>query len=173
MISSRSAAILSLGLAMFTLSCIKSTEVKTYAQGEKAQVGFVTYNVLETKWLPQIGDGFTARVPADRYFQVRVSISNGGASEFLIPPLNLVDDDGKLITELADGSGVARWLGASRKVNSAETADGVILFDAPARHYKLQVESDTGVQALIDLPLRFGSDVQKQDLIKMPDAPVQ
>ncbi|MSV30357.1 MAG: hypothetical protein EXQ52_16685 [Bryobacterales bacterium] len=168
MFGNRPAAFLALGLAMLASSCVTSTEVKTYAQGEKAQVGFVTYNVFEAQWLPQLGDGLMARVPTDRYFQVRISVSNGGASEFLIPPLNLVDDNGKLITELSDGTGVPHWLGASRKVNSAETADGVILFDAPARHYKLQVESDTGVQAFIDLPLRFGSDTQKQDVIRMP-----
>jgi hypothetical protein len=164
---------LSLALAFMASGCVKSTEVKTYAQGEKAQVGFVTYNVFESSWLPQLGDGIMARVPADRYFQIRVTVSNGGASEFLIPPLNLVDDDGRLITELADGTGVARWLGASRKVNPAETADGFILFDVAPRHYKLQVESDTGVQALIDIPLRFGSDIQKQEIIKMPDGPAK
>lgn len=155
---------------MFASSCIRSTEVKTYAQGEKAQVGFVTFNVFEAQWLPQIGDGLIARVPAERFFQVRVSVSNGGAAEFLIPPLTMVDDDGKLFTELGDGSGVPNWLGGSRKVNPAEAVDGFILFDVPPRHYKLQVESDTGIRALIDLPLRFGSDIQKQDLIKMPDA---
>jgi len=164
---------LSLVLAFMASGCVKSTEVKTYAQGEKAQVGFVTYNVFESSWLPQLGDGIMARVPADRYFQIRVTVSNGGASEFLIPPLNLVDDDGRLITELADGTGVARWLGASRKVNPAETADGFILFDVAPRHYRLQVESDTGVQAFIDIPLRFGSDIQKQEIIKMPDGPPQ
>jgi hypothetical protein len=164
---------LSLVLAFMASGCVKSTEVKTYAQGEKAQVGFVTYNVFESSWLPQLGDGIMARVPTDRYFQIRVTVSNGGASEFLIPPLNLVDDDGRLITELADGTGVARWLGASRKVNPAETADGFILFDVAPRHYRLQVESDTGVQAFIDIPLRFGSDIQKQEIIKMPDGPPQ
>ena len=171
MLRNRRAAFLALGLAVLASSCVKSTEVKTYAQGEKATVGFVTYNVFEAQWLPQIGDGLMARVPADRYFQIRISVSNGGASEFLIPPLNLMDDDGKLITELSDGTGVPNWLGMSRKVNSAETVDGLIVFDAPARHYRLQVESDTGVQALIDLPLRFGSDIQKQDVIRIPNAP--
>lgn len=153
---------------LLSSGCIKSTEVKTFAQGDKAEIGFITYNVFDSQWLPQLGGGLVPRVPSERFLQLRVTVGNGGVSEFLIPPLNLVDDDGRVYTELSDGEGVSKWLSASRMVGPADTADGNVLFDVRPKHYRLRVESETGAVAFIDLPLKFGGDSAGGDRIAIP-----
>jgi hypothetical protein len=134
--------------------------------GEKATTGSLVYSVIDTRILPQLGEDQNIRTPQNRFFLVQLAVSNSSSQDQPIPGLTLVDDSGQQYAELADGTGVSNWLGIVRKVGGAQTEQGTILFDAPARHYRLRVTEDTDASEIaIDLPLNFQGEQQ------LPPAP--
>ena len=133
--------------------------VRTYPLGEKVSLGSLTYIVFETEYLTQIGDGPTPRIPQNRFFLVKVGVSNGGSETANVGAFQLQDDKGKVYPELNDGEGVPEWIGYLRPVKPAESAQGNALFDAPPQHYTIRVRDETGEKAaLIDIPLTFNAE---------------
>jgi hypothetical protein len=91
---------------------------------------------------------------------VRVTALNNGGAELIIPTTELVDDAGNTYPEQTDGEGVQDWLGNLRQVRPTETAHGFLLFDVPAKHFKLKLTDDENKRsALVDIPLSFEADV--------------
>lgn len=126
--------------------------------GETVSLGRVDYTVLDTEWLPQIGQGPSARIPRNRFFLIHLSASNRAGAAVMLPNLTVQGEAGETYPELSDGSGVPRWLGFIRQLKAGESADGNIVFDAPPGHYRLRVaEEDSERAALVDIPLSFGT----------------
>ncbi len=133
--------------------------VLTYAMGERAPVGHITYKVFETQWLTQIGQGADARIPQHRFFLVRLSAVNGFGTDVMVPNFSIEDDRGNIYPELSSGEGVPQYIGFLRSVKPAESVQGNTLFDAPPAHYKLKISDETGEKSgYIDIPLSFKSD---------------
>jgi hypothetical protein len=69
------------------------------------------------------------------------------------------DVDGNTYMELQEVKGIGNWLGLLRVVAPAQTLQGVIVFDAPAKDYRLRVTDGGDLEsertALIELPLTF------------------
>lgn len=129
-------------------------------------MGHLIYAAFETQWLSQIGEGVDARVPQQRFFLVRMAVTNSGGEAVAAPNLSVVDDEGRSYQELSDGQGVSQWIGFLRQLGPSDTAQGNLLFDVPPRHYKLRVSDVDGTNtAMIDLPLDFTST-------QLPDLPV-
>src|ERR1035438_5039639 len=84
----------------------KAFPVRTYSMGEKITVGHIVYVVFETQWLTHIGEGLDARVPQNRFFLVRMSATNGGGGDVIVPNFSIEDDNGKSYPELSTGDGV-------------------------------------------------------------------
>jgi Domain of unknown function (DUF4352) len=142
----------------------RSLPVQTYPMGDKVLVGHLTYTILETQWLTQLGESAAARIPQNRFFLIRGSILNGGSSEVVAPNLAIEDDHGTVYPELSNGDGVPQWIGYLRQIKPADSAQGNLVFDAPPGHYKLRVlDEDSNRAALIDIPLSFNPE--------MPDMP--
>jgi hypothetical protein len=133
-------------------------EAKLHYMGERVAAGGLVYNVFDTQWHAQLGEGADARVPKDRFFLVRLSVVNGGSTEVLIPTMTLVDDSGQTYTEQSNGDQATNWIGFLRKVKPADTLQGNVLFDVPPKHYRLRV-SDENLQRTeeVDIPLNFSS----------------
>ncbi|MGA2739248.1 MAG: DUF4352 domain-containing protein [Bryobacteraceae bacterium] len=141
-------------------------EAQVHRMGERVSVGSLVYNVFEDQWKAQLGQGADARVPKDRFFLIRLSVVNGGSTEFMVPTLTLVDDTGQTYPELPDGDGVPDWTGYLRRVKPAETLKGNVVFDVAPKHYRLRVaDENSQISRDIDIPLNFASDT--------PDIPVQ
>ena len=162
-------------LAGFALACavvwtgcspVVPADARAHRMGERVTAGSLVYNVFEDQWKAQLGEGTNARVPKDRFFLIRLSVVNGGATELMVPALTLVDDNGKTYPENPDGDGVPEWTGYLRKVKPAETLEGYVVFDVAPKHYRLRV-SDENSQLTrdIDIPLAFTTDT--------PDLPRQ
>jgi len=128
-----------------------------YAAGDKATVGPLVYNVTDTEVAEKLGDDpNNERTPQDRFYLVKVSISNSGSGDEPIPAMTLVDDGGHSYTELSDGTGVSNWLGVVRKVGPTQTEQGIVLFDAPTKHYRLRLNDAFDEKEIaIDVPLSF------------------
>jgi hypothetical protein len=133
--------------------------VRTYPMGEKVSLGSLTYTVIETEYLTQIGEGPTPRIPQNRFFLVKITVGNGGSQTANVGAFQVEDDSGKVYPELNDGEGVPEWIGYLRSVKPAESAQGNALFDAPPRHYTIRIHDETGEKAaLIDIPLTFNAE---------------
>jgi hypothetical protein len=128
-----------------------------FAAGDKATVGPLVYSVTDTEMAQQLGDDqASARTAQDRFYLVKVSVSNSGTEEQPIPAMSLVDDSGKSYPELPDGTNVQNWLGLVRKVGAAQTEQGYVVFDAPTKHYHLRLnDSFDENEIAIDVPLSF------------------
>lgn len=137
-------------------------EVKIYQAGEKASVGKLSYSVVDTQFAPTMGDDpNNQRTPQNRFVIVQLSVSNSGTEDANLPGMTLVDDEGKTYPELADVTGVPRWLGVIRKVAADQTEQGVIVFDAPAKHYRLRLTDELDDDISIDVPLNYIHELQR------------
>ena len=144
--------------------------IRTYAMAERAEAGYIVYSVLESSWLPRIGEGATARVPQQGFQILRLSITNGSPTEVSVPGTTLVGASGQEYAELTDGAGIEDWLPVLRRVKPAETVFGWVVFDAPRGDYHLRVSDDAfdpadAKLAMIQVPLRLSA---KPDALPPP-----
>jgi len=147
-------------VSILTISCSRGSQpVRTYPMGERVQLGHLIYTVFETQWMTQLGEGPNQRVPQNRYFLVRMSITNAGSEDTMVPAMSVVDDAGQTHAELSNGESAPQWMGYLRNVKPAESAQGHILFDVAPRHYKLRITDEAEQRVgLIDIPLSFGAE---------------
>ncbi|MDP9053836.1 MAG: DUF4352 domain-containing protein [Acidobacteriota bacterium] len=147
---------LSLGFTGCSSLAPKSTPT-IYAAGDKASAGSLLYNLTDAESVQQLGDDPSRpRTPKDRFYLIKVSVSNSGSEDQPIPAMTLVDDSGQTYPELADGSGVPNWLGVVRKVGAAQTEQGNVVFDAPMKHYRLRLNDALDEKEIaIDVPVSF------------------
>ncbi len=160
-------------LAVLTLAGCSSqgNSIRTYQMGEKLQVGKLIYNVFDTQWLTHVGEGTTARIPENRFFLVRMSVTNSGGTEMSVPAFVITDDSGKAYPEVQAGEGFPNWIGFLRNLRPADTLQGNAVFDAPPGHYKLKVSDDSEQNiAYVELPLSFTSETPD---VAVPGAPKQ
>lgn len=145
--------------AMLLAACSREPkhEARLYSAGEKAEVDGLSYSVIDSQIYQQLGDDpANPRTPQNRFITVQVSVLNAGNSEVAIPGMTLVDDGGQVYNELPDGTGVHNWMGISRRLAPTQTETGMILFDAPAKHYRLRLTDEFAPEEVaIDIPLSF------------------
>lgn len=164
-------ALLSLSLLLVGCSSTPSRVVKIYQSGEKAEHNKLTYSVVDAQIFTRLGEDPTPRVPQNRFFVVQVSVSNSGNQPANIPGMYLVDDTGKVYPELADGTGVPRWLGVVRSVDPVQTESGFVIFDAPAAHYKLRLTDETDdADVFVDMPLNFLHEQMNGTTVATPES---
>jgi hypothetical protein len=165
--------ILAAVIAAFLLSACssnRSPQVRTYSLGEQAELGHIIYTVYETQWMPQFGNGPTARVPQHRFFLVRMAAVNSSAVDLIVPNVTIEDDKGNSYPELMDGDSAPAWIGYLRRVKPAESTRGNLLFDAPPAHYKLRIADENEENsAYFDIPLSFGVGAAAPSDLPPPD----
>jgi len=148
----------------------KGDEARVVPAGEKATAGHLTYNVVDSQILTQLGDEASPNVPHDRFLLVQINVTNSSNVDNPIPAVELVSDLGKTYSELTDGTGVPNWLGIVRHVGPGQTERGQVVFDAPAAHYKLRFSDETNnTEILADLPLSYAHE--KDAIIPTTDLP--
>ena len=146
-------------------SCGRAPATPVYQMGERAEIASVVYSVLEARWVQQLGEGPSPRLPRASFLLLRVSATNGSTRHFTIPQMVLVAPTKEEHPELSEGEGVADWIGLLRGVEPLETKTGWVLFDVPHADYRLRVADDAfdpadAKTALIEVPIRLaaGSD---------------
>ncbi len=127
--------------------------------GERAVIGPLSYNVIETVWKSQLGNEFKIRVPQQRFLLITITATNGGGRDISVPMLVLEGQDGKQYPESPDGEGVDQWFGLLRTLNPAQTQQGRLLFDVPLGAYRLRL-TDGGSPGSekygwVEIPLRI------------------
>ena len=150
-------------MAFYSSGCsTKTAEVPPGRMGENLRVGSLIYNITETSWTDQLGDS-GARMPANQFLLVRVSVTNSGGSDTIIPAMSLIDANGEIYNELTDGTGVRDWLGMIRRIKPAQSEHGSVLFDVPVNAYTLQVsyeddDPEHEVIGRVNIPLKFDAE---------------
>jgi hypothetical protein len=155
-----------MALPLLTLQLISCSSLSSkkqpviYAAGDKAAIGPLVYNLTDAETAQQLGDDpASPRTPQNRFYLIKVSISNSGNEDQPIPAMSLVDESGQSYNELSDGGGVPNWLGVVRKVAAAQTEQGYVAFDAPTKHYRLRLNDPLDESEIsIDVPLGFVRD---------------
>jgi hypothetical protein len=146
-------------IVLFGCAGTAKKEVKTYAAGEKAPVGKLLYSVIDSQIATKLGDDpINPRTPQNRFVMIQVAVFNSGSQDEPIPAMSLVDDSGTAYNELADGTGVPKWMGVVRRVSGNQTEQGIVLFDAPAKHYRLRLTEEPDDDIGIDVPLDFAHE---------------
>jgi hypothetical protein len=134
-------------------------DIRTVPAGEKAAVGHLTYAIVDSQILPQLGDSSSPRIPRDRFIVLQIAVTNSSNVDNPIPAVELVGDDGKNYSELSDGAGVSNWLGTGRHVEPGQTERGEVAFDAPAAHYKVRFTDESmNSEIMADLPLSYAHE---------------
>jgi hypothetical protein len=132
---------------------------KPFKMGERAAVGVLTYNILESTYTSQLGESTNPRIPESRFLVMRISVTNGGGKDIDIPLFTLVDEKGQKYQELQNGDGVKSWFGIIRKVAPTMTEEGRIVFDVKPQNYRLLITdgAETGQEliASIEVPMDF------------------
>jgi hypothetical protein len=164
-------SLLSLLLTGCTASSTKN-KPSIYAAGDKATIGSLVYSLTDAETAQQLGDdSASARTAQNRFYLVELSVTNSGTEEQPIPTMSLVDEAGESFNELADGTNVPNWLGVARKVGVAQTEQGYVLFDVPAKHYRLRLNDPLDdSEVAIDMPLNFVHEQTNNPLQIPPDA---
>jgi hypothetical protein len=154
-------------LALIPVGCGGNSEnpsqpkenTKPFKMGERAAVGVLTYNILESTYTSQLGESTNPRIPDNRFLVMRVSVTNGGGKDIDIPLFTLVDEKGQKYQELQNGDGVKSWFGIIRKVAPTMTEEGRIVFDVKPQNYRLIITdgAETGQEliASIEVPMDF------------------
>jgi hypothetical protein len=145
---------------------------RAFRTGEQVQVGQLIFTVLDAEWRPQIDDTTAAKYPTHRFLVVRLTVTNGGATEATIPHLTLQDAKGKTYPEFAEAGGVPEWLGVLRRIRPVETQQGRVVFDVPMGAYQLRVtdsfEHAEEKYALVEIPLRLDSEAPAAPITPVP-----
>ncbi len=133
-----------------------------YQMGERVTNGPLTYNVIESRSVSQLGDLLKLRVPQQRFLLISISITNGGGHDVSVPLLSVEGQNRQLYPESENGEGVSNWLGLLRTIPPAQTSQGQVLFDVPLGSYRLRLP-DGGEPGLekyvwVQIPLRVDSD---------------
>ena len=167
------AAILCFSFVFSACSSAKKNAATIYAAGDKAVAGQLTYNLIDAERMQQLGDdAATARTAKERFYLIKVSVSNSGTEETPVPAMTLIDDSGQTYNELSDGTGVPNWLGVVRKVGPAQTETGYVVFDAAPHHYRLRINDPFDEKEIsIDVPLAFVRDANRSPAGSAPSTP--
>ncbi len=170
--SGRTAPLAGLAVLLCAAGCssLPSHSVRTYRMGDTVQLGKLVYNVYDNRWLTHMGEGTGARIPRDRFFMVRVSVSNTGTEEILVPIMTITDDSGNAFEELDNGEHVPQWLGLLRPVRPGQSLQGNVVFDCSPRNYKLRLADDSEERtALVEIPLTFGAETPESPAPELPE----
>jgi hypothetical protein len=159
---------------LFFSGCAKPQETRTeFSMGERIPIGGMTYVIVESNWKNQLGDSFQVRSPQQRFFLIKISVTNGTGKEVSIPLLTLEGNNGQTYREIADGKGVDNWFGLLRTISRGETQQGNMLFDVPLTSYKLRIpdvnNADSDRYVSVQIPLRLDTDLPLQSPIA-PDS---
>jgi Domain of unknown function (DUF4352) len=166
---SKSETLVALLLPMLLVAggCNKETSTRLdYQMGEKILLGPLTYNVIQSTWKNELGEGFKIRSPQQRFLLIMVSVTNGGGKEVALPLFSLENDRGQSIPESENPEGVPNGIGILRTVAPAQTLQGNLLFDTGLASYKLKLtdggEPGAEKNAWVAIPLRMDVDTGVQ-----------
>jgi hypothetical protein len=121
--------------------------------GESISVGYWTYRCFSADWRMSIGSEYTKQYPDASFLVINMGIRNNDKTASVLPPLKLVDAQGREYEESSKGIFLEKSFGLLKNVNPGVTSYGDLAFDVPRGQYFLKASGGftSGKNVLIDL----------------------
>jgi hypothetical protein len=122
--------------------------------GEEFSVGYWSYRCYGVEWQSMIVSSFgTPEVPDAQFLIVDLSIRNDDRTSSTLPPIKLVDSQGREYDESSKGTFLRGAFDTLKQVNPGVSSRGYVVFDVPRGDYALKVSGgfESGEHRLIDL----------------------
>ncbi|SRR5579872_4306164 len=126
----------------------------TYTIGQTLNVGYWSYRCNGAHWQDAIYSGYEpVESPDASFLVVDLTISNKDRTASTLPPVELVDEQGREYDESSKSIFVRGAFDTLKKLNPGVSSRGLILFDVPHGHYVLRLSGgfESGKNALVDL----------------------
>jgi Domain of unknown function (DUF4352) len=107
--------------------------------GDSINVGYWSYRVSGTQWKSSLGSEYMNETPDAAFLILEMSIRNDDKTSSTLPPLKLVDDEGREFDESAKSWVQENSFGILKSLNPGVVSRGYAVFDVPRGHYKLKV----------------------------------
>jgi len=129
------------------------TEARHQKLGEDVFAGYWAYRGISAHWQKSIGSEYTAQYPDAKFLVVDLAIRNNDKTASTLPPVKLVDGEGREYDESSKGIFLEKSFGLLKSVNPGVTSRGYVIFDVPTGSYALKVSGGytSGASAIIDL----------------------
>jgi hypothetical protein len=127
---------------------------RVYEVGKTLSAGAATYLVARVDWEEQLAVMAVAEDPKERFLVVELHMRNDSPQPITIPPLVLIDADGKEITPWAKARLMTGGFNTMEKLGPGEVRAGLVVFDVPPdARYRLRVtDAEKSASALVVIP---------------------
>ncbi|HLX82351.1 MAG TPA: DUF4352 domain-containing protein [Terriglobales bacterium] len=127
----------------------------TYELGQEVTVGYWTYRCNKASWQPAIWSGYSSlETPDATFLIVDISIRNNDRTASTLPPLKLIDAQGREYKESSKGVLMPGRFDVLKELNPGVSSRGNVVFDVPHGLYKLQLSGGfySAETATVNLP---------------------
>lgn len=127
-----------------------------YAIGQEFSVGYWSYVCHHAGWTSMIGSDFSAENANAAFLVIDVTVQNNDTSSSTLPPLQLLDAQGREYDHSTAGMLSERFFGPLESLNPGVSKHGYVAFDVPPnRQYFLLVSGgfESGKRAIVALPV--------------------
>jgi len=121
--------------------------------GDGVFIGYWAYSCEGARWKKSIGSGYTIKYPDAEFLIIDLVIRNDDKTASTLPPVKLVDSQGREYDASSDSIYLDNSFGIWKKVNPGVTSRGYIAFDVPHGTYALKLSGGftSGKSELVDL----------------------
>ena len=125
----------------------------TYKIGDSITTGYWSYRVYSAQWKNSIGGEYMNQTPDATFLVVDLAIRNNDKTASTLPPLKLVDAEGREHDESDKRWAQENNSGPLKSLNPTVVSRGYAVFDVPKGEYSLKVSGgfSSGAEGLIQL----------------------
>jgi Domain of unknown function (DUF4352) len=125
----------------------------TYKIGDSITAGYWSYRVYSAQWKNSIGGEYMNQSPDATFLVVDLAIRNNDKTASTLPPLKLVDAEGREHDESDKRWAQENNFGPLKSLNPTVVSRGYAVFDVPKGQYSLKVSGgfSSGASGLIEL----------------------
>jgi hypothetical protein len=113
----------------------QSTKEKTGYIGETVQVGYWSYRINGSQWLPFLDSYGTMERPDAAFLVLDISARNDDRTASTLPPIKLINEAGQEFSESSAGAMSSGFFGPLKELNPGVTSRGMVAFDVPQGAY--------------------------------------
>lgn len=116
-----------------------STSSFTHKIGDNIVVGHWAYRCDGASWQRSIGSEYSKQYADAEFLVVDLTIRNNDRTASVLPPLRLIDADGREYEESSKGIFIDHSFGLLKSLNPMVSSSGYAVFDVPRGRYSLKV----------------------------------
>ena len=111
----------------------KSVEVIKHKIGDSFSVGYWTYVCNGARWQQIVGSVYSPEYADASFLVVDLTIQNNDKTSSTLPPIKLIDAQGREYDESSKGIFMEHSFGMMKDLNPGVSSRGLVVFDVPRR----------------------------------------